>query len=215
MTIFFVSSTDPATRANHAIALQMVEQSDVNLFAENATRERLHTEFQTDPPQNLVFAMSHGSPNALWDSNEEEALAAHDAANLQGYKIFCWACHTAKELGQSFAAQGSTWWGYDCAITAPDARPPYLIVFRDILLSLKQRFPAGVDAASVAVVFATIKAECDDAEIRLEEAGASDDDDAMSIYSCCNQIWQHLCVWLAGQGHPIFHPDAPRSSIFG
>ncbi|MBB4192210.1 hypothetical protein GGE45_004397 [Rhizobium aethiopicum] len=215
MTIFFVSSTDPATQANHAIALQMLEQNDVTLFAADATRARLHSEFQAAPEDNLVFAMSHGSPNALWDSNGEEALSADDAANLQGYNIFCWACHTAKELGQSFAAYGSTWWGYDCAITAPDPRPPYSTVFRDILLNLKQSFPAGVDAASVAAVFATTRAACVDAETRLEEIGASDDDDAMSIYSCCNQIWQHLCVWLAGQGQPIFHPDAPSSSIFG
>lgn len=214
MTIFFVCSTDPATQANHAIALQMLVQSDVALFAADATRARLHSEFQTNSPNNLIFAMSHGSPTALWDANGEEALSAADAANLQGYKIFCWACHTGKELGRSFATHGSTWWGYDCAITAPDARPPYSTVFRDILLSLKQSFPTGVDAATVATVFTAVKTACVDAETRLEELGASDDDDAMSIYSCCNQIWQHLCVWLAGQGQPIVHPDAPSSSIF-
>ncbi|MBY3307522.1 hypothetical protein HFO04_32850 [Rhizobium laguerreae] len=83
----------PLRRRLSRYCIAKVEQSDVNLFAENATRERLHTEFQTDPPHNLVFAMSHGSPNALWDSNEEEALAADDAANLQGYKIFCDRVH--------------------------------------------------------------------------------------------------------------------------
>ncbi|TCA97406.1 hypothetical protein E0H65_14135 [Rhizobium leguminosarum bv. viciae] len=215
MTIFFVSSTDQATQANHEIASQMLAQTDVAIFAADATRARLHSELQTVPRNNLVFAMSHGSPNALWDAHGEEALSTGDAINLPGYKIFCWACHTAKELGQSFAAHGSTWWGYDCAITAPDARPPYSGVFRDILLTLKQSFPTGVDAASVAAVLAAVKTACVNAETQLEELGASDDDDAMSIYSCCNQIWQHLCVWLAGQGQPIVHPDAPSSSIFG
>lgn len=215
MTIFFVSSTDPATQANHAIALEMLVQSDVALFEAEATRARLHSEFQIAPPDNLIFAMSHGSPEALWDANGEAALSAADAANLQGYKIFCWACHTARELGQSFAAHGSTWWGYDCAITAPDARPPYAIVFRDLLLNLKQSFPTGIDSASVVAVLTAIRNACVDAETRLEELGASDDDDAMSIYSCCNQMWQHLRVWVAGHGQPMIHPDAPRSSIFG
>ncbi len=215
MTIFFVSSTDPATQANHSIALEMLAQSDLALFAADATRARLHSEFQSVSPDNLIFAMSHGSPDALWDANGEQALSVADAMNLQGYKIFCWACHTAKELGQSFAAHGSTWWGYDCAITAPDTRQPYSTIFRDLLLYLKQGFPTGVDSASVGAVFAAIKNACVDAETQLEILGASDDVDAMSIYSCCNQIWQHLCVWLAGQGQPMIHPDAPSSSIFG
>lgn len=215
MTIFFVSSTDPATQANHAIALQMREQSDLILFAADATRARLHSEFQNNTLNNLIFAMSHGSPHAVLDSNGEPALSASDAVNLHGYKIFCWACHTAKGLGETFAAHGSTWWGYDCAITAPDERAPYSTVFRDLLLGLKQAFPTGVDPVSVADVFTAIKDACIDAETRLEELGASDDNDAMSIYSCSNQIWQHLSVWLAGQGQPITHHEAPNSSIFG
>lgn len=214
MTIFFVSSMDAATQANHAVALEMLAQSDTPLFAADATRARLHSEIQTDRPDNLIFAMCHGSPHAIWDSNGEEALTAADAANLEDYKIFCWACHTAKELGQSFSANGSTWWGYDCAITAPDERQPYLSVFRDVLQVLKNIFPTGVDDVSVAAVFMAAKAACANAETRLEALGASDDDAAMSIYSCCNQMWQHLCVWLGGQDQMIAHPDARSSSIF-
>lgn len=215
MTIFFVSSSDAATQANHNIALQMLEENDLTLFAANATRARLHFECQSNPPQKHIFAMGHGSPAAVLDSNGEAALSEADAMNLTNYKIFCWACFTAKTLGGTFAAHGSTWWGYDCAITAPDDRPLFSVVFRDLLMLLKQNFPSGIDQISVGNVFDAIKAACFGAEARLEELGASDDSDAMSLYSCCNQMWQHLCVWLAGQEEPIVHPDAPRSSIFG
>lgn len=215
MTIFFVPSRDSQTASNHAVALHMVAQGDVPIFADHATRARLHSELQANPSDKHIFAMSHGSPTAVEDTNEEEALTTADAVLLQGYRVFSWACLTANELGKVFAANNSVWWGYDCSITAPDERDPYLIVFRDALLSLKNFFATGVDPASASAVLERARAEALRAEQRLHALGASDDVEAMALFSCCNQMWQHLRVWLPGHAQMIAHPEAPSSSIFG
>ncbi|MBY5367823.1 hypothetical protein [Rhizobium leguminosarum] len=215
MTIFFVTLTDEPTRANHAVALSMVEQGDVTLFAANATRFRLHSEVQRNGHDRKIFAMSHGSEDTVVDAAGNAALSTADATQLIGYKIFSLACLTGRALGRDFAANGSTWWGYDTVINAPDERSPYSGVFSELLLVLKRNFPNAVDALTTAQVLAIIKDACTEAMKRLHELGASQDRHAMAMYSCCNEIWQHLCVWLAGESTPILHPDVPSSSIFG
>ncbi|MFH7040776.1 hypothetical protein ABT392_00410 [Paucibacter sp. JuS9] len=209
MTIVFVTAHDTQTAANLAIAQLIASPGDINIFGANATRANLlQTLASAIGPQSL-FCMSHGSRDALLDDVRMGALQANDAELLGTCKVFAWACNTGARLGHVVAQAGGIWWGYDCPITAPDDRPMYTPIFAGIFAAIKTAFAACEDEASVAALLLHIQGLCEAALAALDQMGAQHDFDSFSIYSCCNQIWSRLSVWLAHQPNPSRHPMAP------
>lgn len=211
MTIFFVTNSDSQTAANLAVAKKIAANTDIKLFGCDALRDRLHNELSGE--KRTIFSMSHGSRVAIIDSDGVEAVSEHDGYALSGYKVYAWACMTAQFLGGAMAKEDIHWWGYDAAITAPDDREKYLDIFSEVISIAKNNFENGVDHSSIQRILDLIKDACHTAEKKLESVGANDDDDAMSLYSCCHQIWARLCIWLPGAEKPIKHRDAPPAYI--
>ncbi|MBX4672185.1 hypothetical protein ACVZCY_21995 [Klebsiella grimontii] len=211
MTIFFVTNSDSQTAANLAVAKKIAANTDIKLFGCDALRDRLHNELSGE--KRAIFSMSHGSRLAIIDSDGVDAVVEHDRYVLSGYKVYAWACMTAQFLGGALAQEDIYWWGYDAAITAPDDRDKYLDIFSEVISTAKNNFENGVDHSSIQRILDLIKDACHTAEIKLESVGATDDEDAMSLYSCCHQIWARLCIWLPGAQQPIKHRDAPPAYI--
>lgn len=211
MTIFFVTNSDNQTAANLAVAEKIAANTDIKLFGCDALRDRLHNELSGD--KRAIFSMSHGSRLAIIDSNGVEAVGVHDGCALSGYKVYAWACMTAQFLGGALAQKDIHWWGYDAAITAPDDREKYLDIFSEVISTAKNNFENGIDDSSIQRILDLIKDACDTAQKKLDSVGAMDDEDAMSLYSCCYQIWARLCIWLPGAQQPIKHRYAPQAYI--
>lgn len=212
MTIVFVTSHDPQTAANLAIAQLIASPEDLNIFGANATRANLLQMLSTTAGSEL-FCMSHGSRDALLDDVRVGALEAKDAGPLKTCKVFAWACHTGARLGYVVSRSGGIWWGYDCAITAPDDRTAYAPIFASVFSEIKKSFAACEDEKSAHALIKHIHELCEAALVALDEMGAQDDVDSFSLYSCCNQIWSRLSVWLAHQTNPCRHPIAPPPFI--
>ncbi|WP_054633303.1 hypothetical protein [Pantoea stewartii] len=211
MTIFFVTNCDKQTSANLAVAKRISANTDIKLFGCDALRFKLHNELSGE--KRAIFSMSHGSRSAIIDSDGVEAVMEYDGHVLSGYKVYAWACMTAQFLGGALAQEDIHWWGYDAAITAPDDRVKYLDIFSKVISTAKNNFENGVDHSSTQKILELIKDACDTAEEELDGVGADDDENAMSLYSCCYQIWSRLCVWLPGAQQPIKHRDAPPAYI--
>lgn len=213
MTIVFVTAHDPQTAANLAIAQLIGSPSDLNILGANATRANLLQMLGAAVGPQSLFCMSHGSRDALLDDVRMGALQATDAELLETCKVFAWACNTGARLGHVVSQAGGIWWGYDCPITAPDDRPKFIQIFVGIFSAIKGSFAACEDEASVDALLLHIKSLCDAALAALDKMGAQNDLDAFSLYSCCNQIWSRLSVWLAHRPDPCRHPKAPLPFI--
>ena len=214
MTICFVTDHDPPTFSNLSIAKKVVSAGDLSLFGASATRLKLHEMNAAEAPERAIFAMGHGGRDALFDNFGMPALHAADVSTFEGRRIFAFACHTSTRLGHEMAKGGVTWWGYDCAVTAPDERASYAAVYIRLFKCVKTSFPSGVDESTVNRVLVKIQKACLRASEQLDKLGANDDDDATSLYSCCDQVWKRLSVWLMGSCmQPITHPSAPPPYI--
>jgi hypothetical protein len=211
MTIFFVTHSDSQTAANLAVAKKIAAHTDIKLFGCDALRDRLHGQLLGE--RRSIFSMSHGSRFAIIDSNGVEAVVEDDGRALIGFKVYAWACLTARFLGGVLAQKDIHWWGYDASITAPDDRQEYLDIFAEVMSIAKNNFEYGIDHSSVQIVLGLIKDACHAAEKKLDSVGAGEDEDAMSLYSCCYQIWSRLCIWLPGAQQPIKHGEAPPAFI--
>lgn len=209
MTIFFVSSHDEQTLANLVIAQAIANDGDVKVFDVNATRAGLFQALDEHPEDKIIFSMSHGSKLAVIDNNWSPALHRGDGARVAGYKIFAWACLTGATVGYDLAQTGTTWWGYECAVNAPDDRPEFAPIHAEVIAEAKARFIAGVDVETVKQILHDIKVRCQDAIRALDAAGAMEANGFATLYFFCNQFWQRLSVWLPGAQEPLRHPDAP------
>src|SRR5262245_8897154 len=111
--ILFASAHDEPTRANHAIALRIQNDSDTFIEGDDATRENLWAALEVSNAP--LFAMSHGDVDKLWAQGGNASSPALDTADLsvlRGRPVFAHACFTARELGRRASKQGSFWWGY-------------------------------------------------------------------------------------------------------
>ncbi|MGE5471201.1 MAG: hypothetical protein ACM3X0_10435 [Bacteroidota bacterium] len=212
MTILFVTSHDEATQANHSMALRIEDNSDLRLYKHDAIRASLLNALQNQD-DTTVFIMSHGRPVSVVDNMNSRAIDELDGPILSNYKIFAWACWTGATLGYKLAQSGTVWWGYDCPVTAPDERDPYASIMSNFFKTAKTLFVSANDYASVMQVLERIKNVCINAQYELDSIGADQDVDAFSIYSCCNQFWERLSVWLADHAVPCRHPLAPPAYI--
>lgn len=211
MSIFFVTNSDTQTAANLAIAKKIAANTDVKLFGRDASRDRLYDQILGD--KRTIFSMSHGSRLAIIDNDGVEAVVENDGRALSGFKVYAWACLTARFLGGALAQQDIHWWGYDASITAPDDRQEYIDIFAEVMSTAKNNFEHGFDESSVQKILDVIKDACHKAENQLDSIGATEDEDAISLYSCCYQMWSRLCIWLPGAQNPIKHREAPPAYI--
>lgn len=213
MTILFVTAQDYQTQANLTIAQKIAANTDQPLFGASANRAMLLNLVLNPQHDRTVFSMSHGSRTAVIGHDDSPALHEGDGNALYGFSVFAWACHTGATLGHSLAQAGVTWWGYDCAVTAPDSRIQFQDIFANVFGVVKCKFVSGVDVNSVNNALMDIQLACDTALKELDSCQAFNDVDAFSLYSCCNQLWRSLSVWLAGSKDPCRHPDAPPAFI--
>jgi len=211
--IVFVPGYDPATRSNLAVAERILTASHHALTGEAATRP--HLLLALAARDSALFAMSHGRRDDLAAQGGELALGLADITRLRRRPVFAFACHTAGGLGQAAAANGSVWWGYTGAVTAPPDSPPELLSLCSAIFAyLSGAFTADSSSERSAVLL-RIAEQCHQAEDRADDLlAAGADVDAGSAYLFFLHLWQRLRICEPGGTDPMMHPDAPPPILF-
>ena len=212
MTIFFVTAHDDATNANRVMANYVCKPHDLQLYEISAVRSSLLNAL-TDGSHSTAFLMSHGKPYGIVGNDNIFAINENDGSTLANFKVFAWACWTGSRLGHYISLQGGIWWGYDCRVTAPDERPKFAKIMAPFFQTAKDNFGNGIDAHSILTILNQIQSKCIQALNDLDAIDAHLDEDGFSLYSCCNQFWERLSVWMVGMDMPFRHPAAPPPFI--
>ena len=213
MTIGFIAGGDPALDANLAVAQPLLEIFGCSAIGNRATRTALLELLEEYPDEVSIFSMSHGSLSHIVGADKSHVITQYDFQTLNDFRVFAWACLTGARLGYLLSRHNTVWWGYDCAVTAPDGRPEYAPIFRRIFSEIINIFPpvASIDAGKNAII--AIKALCEDAAQHLDETDAGNDENAFALYACTRQIWSRLSLWIPGQPGPIRHPFAASAYV--
>jgi hypothetical protein len=211
--IFFVPGYDLATRANLAVAERILKARDHALLGEGATRPHLLLALASrDSP---LFVMSHGRRDEFAAQGGDPALRPVDTPRLGRRPVFAYACHTAGGLGQAAAGNGSVWWGYTGAVTAPPDSPPELLslysgIFEYLCSAFAVQSPAGRRA-----VLLRLADLCHEVEEKVDELLASGIDlDAGSAYLSLLHLWQRVRICEPETADLAMHPDAPPPALF-
>ncbi|HSO00810.1 MAG TPA: hypothetical protein VLS89_21110 [Candidatus Nanopelagicales bacterium] len=208
--IIFASAYDEATHANHAVAKHVCSQGDLFLGAEDATRDSLHGALRTnDGP---LLAMCHGLDDSLraqGGASSPAAMAVDDGmlAELRGRAVFAHACLTGKRLGRAASEHGSTWWGYDIPVNAPENDPLLLPIFVEVFSFIKSSFGAARRDGEIDQFFLELHERCEDALYRLYELEQEREFPVpLGAHQCLIQIQKDLLVWIPQSYEPRFAP---------
>jgi hypothetical protein len=211
--IIFVPGYDSATRANLAVAEQILPADCQPLLGDLATRLSLFEALGAS--QSPLFAMTHGRRDALLAQGGEAAFGRQDLTRLAGRAVFAFACHTAGGLGAAAAGDGSVWWGYTGLVSAPpESTPALLPLFAGIFGYICEAFALGGSSEERRSVVLKIAEMCHEGAQHVDdliETGAGVD--AVSAYYSLLHIWDRLRVWEPGQTVPMMHPLAAPPAL--
>jgi hypothetical protein len=211
--IIFIPTYDSATKSNLEVVRPILPKTYIALLEKEATRIHLWHYLNKE---NVLFAMSHGNSDALWDNNDEKALKIEDAAAFDNKKAFVFACFTANSLGFALKKQHSIYWGYTGRVAAPSSQPIVKALFSTIFEYILNHFSDCVDEFNINTMLETIKRLCDKAEYQLDEiieAGEFVEDD-LECYCCLQHIWNRLKVHHFDWNEPLKHIEARDGDLF-
>jgi hypothetical protein len=210
--IFFIPAYDEATRANLSVITSIIPENSIQLLDQRATRENLWQHLNNN---DILFAMSHGNSDVIWDNNDEAALIPTDNINFVNKRAFVFACFTANELGQHLKSNQSIYWGYTGSIAAPSDQIELLPLFTPIFQQIITHFPNCKDILEINSLLNTLKTFCNNAENAIDILWETNDTlDVMSSYNCLNHIWNRLRVHHFEHETPIQHPHAEIGDLF-
>lgn len=208
--IAFITAYDEATTANHTIICPIIPATTLLLERQSATRENL---WQQLPEYPLLFAMSHGNSDTLWDNNNNAAINLEDLALFTNKRAFVYACYTANELGRELKINNNIYWGYTGSIAAPTDKTATIPLFRSIFQFIITNFGICENRQDIDKMLHDLKNLCNAIEIELDilfETG----DDVMESYTCLNHIWNRLRINHFAFEDVIKHPEALAGDLF-
>jgi len=205
MKIFFVTAYDEQTNANLRIARNIIDDNDKILFGNQAIRSELH-KWVVHEQYNEIMIMSHGNDNLVMDNDKQHAIVDSDCEIFSEAKIYIWACNTGKKLASDLSNYNSICWGYNQPVTAPSNIDEYNDFFIPLFREIKDIFVNGTNEVLIGEIINQIKIKCEEVEGKIDEADI-DNDDIISLYACCRNIWANLIVCF--ESKKIKHPEAP------
>ncbi len=218
--ILFVPAYDEPTRSNLAIAERLTgAPNDLRLFAEDATESNLRRSLSRldDGATAPLFAMSHGTKQALRAQGGDAALSEDDLSSLgllAPRPVFAFACHTATVLGRAAASQGVIWWGYTGAIQSPVAEEPFRDLFVPIFDLLCVAFSCAATYEERRELLEQLHRRCRSAERAVDDALEADPAvDPSEALLCLLHLWDRLRIWVPGNDAPECHPAAKPPSL--
>jgi hypothetical protein len=212
--IIFAPGYDPATKANLAVARELVSTEDLALLAEEATRSKLVDTLRANEGRPL-FSMSHGRPGHFCAQGGGAALSSDDTSVVGQRAIYSFACHTASRLGYEMCQVGVTWWGYTGTLQAPEAAAGLRGLFVELFRYIREAFVRASSCAERRVVIEEIARRCEVAQGRVDEGALADPDlDVMPAFLCLLHLWDRLRVWPPGAAEPERHERAQPPSLF-
>jgi hypothetical protein len=212
--IVFVPGYDPATKANLAVARDLISAEDLALLAEQATRENLLAALHSRAADAL-FSMSHGRPDHVCAQGGEAALTVRDAGATGRRSVYAFACHTASRLGSDMSQRGATWWGYTGSIQCPEDAVSFRSLFVELFRFIQEAFVAASTEVERRAVLEELARRCEEAQSVVDEHAIRDPDlDVWTAYHCLLHVWDRLRVWSPGASLPEAHVRAKPPSLF-
>lgn len=208
--IAFITAYDDATTANHTIVCPIIPANILLLERQSATRENL---WQQLPNYAILFAMSHGNSDTLWDNNNNAAINLDDLALFRDKRAFVFACYTANELGKELKINNTIYWGYTGSIAAPTDKMTTIPLFQSIFQYIIAHFGVCENIEQINRMLHDLKNLCNAVELELDilfDAG----DDVMESYTCLNHIWNRLRINHFAYDDAIKHPEALAGDLF-
>jgi hypothetical protein len=211
--IIFIPAYDDATKSNLEVVQSILPETAILLLEQEATRLHLwHHLYQ----ENVLFAMSHGNSDALWDNQDEKALKMEDSEAFVDKKAFVCACFTANSLGFALKKQNSIYWGYTGRIAAPSSQPIVKSIFSNIFEYILTHFNHCVNDSEIDKMVENIKQLCDEAAYQLDEiieSGTFVEDD-LECYNCLQHLWSRLRVHHFSSNQPLKHIGAVDGDLY-
>jgi hypothetical protein len=201
--IVFVTAYDSATRANQAVARRILQDNELFLDGESASKQELMLALERhDGP---LFAMTHGESDRLFAHGHDDAppaLCTADIAEarLAARSVFAHACKAARDLGHAVARAGSVFWGYMVAVNAPEDAPELLPIFAEVFSFIKMSFSEALSDDAQDGFFRELYERCESAQARLSKLHeAGEVEVPFSAEYCLFQLQQDLVVWSPGK----------------
>jgi hypothetical protein len=211
--IIFIPAYDDATKANLDVVEPIIPKTAISLLEKDATRGNLWHQLNQE---NVLFAMSHGNSDALWDNNDDKALKMDDFDAFADKKAFVFACFTANSLGMALKKQNSIYWGYTGRVAAPSSQPIVKTIFSNILEYILTHFSNCKNEFEINQMLENIKQLCDKAAEQMDEiieSGAFVEDD-WECYNCLQHIWSRLRVHHFNINQPLKHIGAVDGDLY-
>ena len=200
--IVFIPAHDAQTTDNLAVVSSILPENAVLLVAQQATRQQLLTHFES---HNTLFAMSHGTSEAIWENDDTPAFNLSDITRFSDSKrVYVFACFTANELGEAFKNQGSVYWGYTGRVQSPNSEQVKVHIFQRIFTHILTYFPLCTTIESIKLSLVAIKNLCDRADAELDEIDPTDLESRRAILD----IWNRLRIKHFELAESILHPEA-------
>jgi hypothetical protein len=191
--IIFATYHDESTAESMQLAKSIIEENDIILLKEDATRLQLLPILKVhETAQLMVF--SHGKERYCLGNDDIPALTTDDIALLAQRKVFVYACWTAVELGKSASSQPNCLYaGYNNTVITGGSDIPSEMQM--IFQFIKNNFHKAIKEEDIMLFLNQLSDLCNNTEQKyLEQYPKSLD--FIGISTALRNIWAKLEIWV-------------------
>jgi hypothetical protein len=201
--IIFASHHDESTAESIKLAQSVIEETDIILLKEEATRLHLLPLLNTHK-QDPLMIFSHGKPTYCLGNDDIPAFTTDDVALLAHRNVFVYACWTAVELGKMASSQPNCLYaGYNNTVITGGSEIPNDM--QKIFQFIKHTFHQSQKEEDIILFVERLSNLCNNTEQKYLER-YPESLDFIGISAALRNIWAKLEIWVANQKY--VHSDA-------
>jgi hypothetical protein len=207
--IIFATHHDESTAESIKLAKSIIEDEDIVLLKEKATKLHLLPLLNLHKQEKLMV-FSHGKPNYCLGNDEIPAISIEDTAVLAHRNVFVYACWTASELGAKASAQPNCLYaGYNNTVITGGSEMPNDM--QKIFLFIKNNFHSSQKGEDITTFLEQLRSLCVNAEqgyLALYPQNLS----FIGVSKVLRDIWAKLEIWVARQKYA--HDEAIEQPLW-
>jgi hypothetical protein len=201
--IIFATHHDESTAESIKLAQSVIEETDITLLKEAATRVQL-LPLLNARNQDPLMIFSHGKPTYCLGNDDIPAFTMGDIALLAHRNVFVYACWTAVELGKMASTQPNCLYaGYNNTVITGGSEIPKDM--QKIFQFIKHHFHQSQREGDIILFLEQLSDLCNDTEQKYLER-YPESLDFIGISTALRNIWAKLEIWVANQKY--VHSDA-------
>jgi hypothetical protein len=194
--IIFATYHDESTAESFKLAKSIIEENDIILLKEEATRMQL-LPLLNEHEQAQLMVFSHGKEHYCLGNDDIPALTSDDIALLAQRKIFVYACWTAVALGKKASSQPNCLCaGYNNTVITGGSDIPNEM--QTIFQFIKNNFHNAQKEEDIMLFLNQLSDLCNHTEQKyLEQYPQSLD--FIGISTALRNIWAKLEIWITNE----------------